>query len=59
MKLWRADEKCVISYLGFTAAAVNTAEELGVITYNFSQMDQLKRRFSPLLYALNLVGTQH
>ena len=40
MKLWSADEKCVISYSGFTDAAVNTAEELGVITYDSSQMDQ-------------------
>ena len=28
MKLWSADEKCVISYLGFTDAAVNTLDDL-------------------------------
>ena len=28
MKLWSADEKCVISYLGFTLTVINTLDDL-------------------------------
>ena len=48
MKLWSADEKCVISYSGFTDTAENSAEQLGILTYDSSQMDQQKNKLGIL-----------